>query len=317
MLASLLFFAYKLNTTECDNINLYEVLNLNKYSTPKELQKSFRKATVQYKRNKHHSNRDERLWRQTKFAHEIISNPDSKQLYDTYGNLFFNKTDFTVFGYYSENELLAMRQQLKGAYLDDSFGGIIDFPIQFNLVDFIQGKTKTVKLMRTVLCTCKKGGTKCPKCRKNPYEQQLFTQTVTLPKGAANMHRIYIKDIFDTHLDRGASAIVFTAYQKEDPIFIRDGVDLLLNVTISLADIIHGGEYRFQNPDGEELSISLQGVQHGEKRRIKGKGIPYFTDSKMRGDVVITFSISFPSTLSKGQISTIEKILPDEISEYQ
>ena len=316
MLLFLLNFASKLNTTEFNNLNLYEVLNINKYSTPKELQKSYKKAAIQYKRNKHRSSRDERLWRQTQFANEIISNPDSKQLYDTYGSLFFNKTDFTVFGYYSETELLAMRQQLKGAYIDDSFGGVINYPIQFDLVDFIQGKTKTVKLMRTVLCTCKKGGTKCPKCRKNPYEQKLFTQEVTLPKGATNMHRIYIKDIFDTPIDRGASDIVFTAYQKPDPMFTRDGADLRMNATISLVDIIHGGEFKFENPDGEEISVSLQGVQHGEERRVKGKGIPYFSDPKVRGDIVITFSISFPSKLSNEQISVISRILPDSISEY-
>ena len=310
-------FAHKINTSLYDNINLYEVLNVNKYSTLRDIQKSYRKASVQFKRNRHPSKRDERVWKQTQFAHDIISNPDSKDLYDNYGSLFFNKTDFTVIGYHSETELAMLRKQYKGAYLDDNFGGIINFPIQFDLVDFMNGKTKTIKMMRTVLCTCKKGGTKCPKCRKNPYEQQLITQQITLPKGASTMHRILVKDVFDTHLDRGASDVVFTAYLRKDDIFQRDGVDIKMKAHISLTDIIQGQNFTFENADGEELSISLKGVQHGEERRIKGKGIPYFGEPKMRGDVVVKFFVDFPKKLTQKQIEVVKKNLPDDIASYE
>ena len=312
----LLTFAQKTNVSEYENVNLYDVLGVTKFSSPKAIQKSFKKALVQFKRNRQPTKRDEKLWRQTQFAHDVISNPDSKELYDNFGIGILNQTDFSVIGYRSDRNIAIIQKQYRGTISADKFGGIISYPLQFDLVDFMNGKTKTVNIMKTVACTCKRGGTKCPKCRKSPFEVKLVKEEVTLPKGASDHHMIYRKDLLDSSIDRGASDVVFIAYLRKDGEFEREGVDIRKNVKITLPEIIQGGNYTFENVDGEELSISLDGVQHKEERRIKGKGLPYFDDPKTRGDVILKFFIKFPKKLTKEQKEVVKKNLPDDQSMY-
>lgn len=312
---SLLNFAYNVNTSQYEDLNLYDILNVNKYATEKDITKSYKRLLIQNNRNRNPSERAKKVWKQTEYAHDILSNPSSRKLYDALGNLILNQTDFSVFGYRNDLELAQIKKMYRGSQ-QNSFAGAITFPLQFDLVDFMNGANKNIRIMRTIPCICKKGGQRCPKCRKNPYQQMLVTENVVLPKGASEHHRIYYKELIDSPFDRGASEIIFIAYLKNDGIFTREGVNIRRNITISLPEVVNGGNYTFENPDGEELSISLEGVQHGEERRIRGKGIPYFDDPKTRGDVIVTFFIDFPKQLTDAQKEIVRKNLPDDIEAY-
>lgn len=314
-LIGILQFAYNINTSEYEDVNLYDVLNVNKYATEKEITKSYKRLLIQNNRNRNPTERAKKVWRQTEFAHDILSNPSSRKLYDSFGNVILNHTNFSVFAYKSDIELAEIKKMYRGGQ-SPSFPGVVIFPVQFDLIDFMNGATKNIKIMRTVPCTCKKGGQRCPKCRKNPFQQMLVVEKLFLPKGASDKFRMYYPELVDSPIDRGCHEIIFVAYLREDGVFKRDGVHIRRNITISLPEILNGGNYTFENPDGEEISIPLDGVQHGEERRIKGKGIPYFDDPKTRGDVIVTFFIDFPTKLDEEQKKIVRTNLPDDFGSY-
>ena len=317
-LISIISFIKFFNISDYKDCNFYQLLGIQKTSTIRDITRSYKRFLVQKNRIISPSERTLKIWRQTELAHEILTNPSSKELYDLYGNDFLNSTDFSILGYQSDMQIELMKQVYKDIPADlGKFGGIITYPIQFSLLEFLKGSSKTIQVMRTVACLCPRGGTKCAKCRKSPFMTQLVTEKIILPPGAPEFHRILIKDLVDSPQARGASDVLFIIYSKEDEKFIRNGSDLYINVTISLSEAIEGNIYKFNNIDDEEISFSIEGIQHGQQRKIKNKGLPFYYDPKKRGDIIITFFIEFPESLTNDQKKIIKETLPDDISFYE
>ena len=84
---------------------------------------------------------------------------------------------------------------------------------------------------------------------------------------------------------------------KKDAKFRKEGHDLVMPLSIKLTDALLGATYKIETLDGE-LSLKVPaGVTHGERLRVKGKGIPQRYGS--RGDLYITIDIQVPSKLSR------------------
>jgi len=318
-LLTLLGFVKRINVSDVVDINLCKVLGLTEQASGREIKRAYKRFVVQKNRNQFPSGRTLRTWRQTETAYDILSDPSSKQLYDQFGIHFLNQTGFSVFAYKSDLEIAILKARYKQApgALDD-FGGIISFPVQFNLVDFLNGSEKTVSSIQTTNCVCPRGGVRCAKCRQSPWMTRVVQFKIVLPPGANEFHRIFVSGVGDTPHARGASDAVFIVYSRDDPVFVRNGPHLLRNVNLSLAQAIDGGEIEIENIDGEMLKFELgTGIKHGDERRIEGKGLPHFDEPKKRGDVIVRFWINFPETLTDEQKKIVEEILPIDIGEYE
>jgi DnaJ-class molecular chaperone len=321
MLALLLLlgFVKQQNMTDLVNLNLYKVLGLQEQATPREIKRAYKRFVVQKNRNSSPSERTLQTWRQTETAYDILSDPSSKHLYDQFGIRFLNQTGFSVFSYKSDLEIMMLKQMYKTLpQLIEDFGGIITFPVQFNLIDFLNGAEKTVTVMRTTACVCPRGGVRCAKCRQSPWMTQLIQFKIGLPPGANEFHRIPVTGVGDPVQVRGAADAVFVVYSRPDPVFTRSGPHLARQVNLTLAQALDGGDVQVEGIDGEALTLATGGkIRHGEERRIAGKGLPLFDDPKKRGDVVVRFSIEFPETLSDEQKKIVEEVLPIDVAEYE
>jgi molecular chaperone DnaJ len=61
---------------------------------------------------------------------------------------------------------------------------------------------------------------------------------------------------------------------KTDPMFIRDGNNLVTVLKIRLSDALLGGSYKIKTLDGDETLTIPEGVAHGEVIRVRGRGVP-------------------------------------------
>ncbi|OHT00080.1 DnaJ domain containing protein [Tritrichomonas foetus] len=319
-LISLLNFVQKFNTSELTNVNFYQLTGLQKTDNDRAVVRSFKRFLSQKKKHPGPTERTLKLWKQTQLAYDILGNPDSRALYDAFGMDFVNVTGFQVMGYQSDATLEALKQMFGGQVPPEmqNYGGMIFYPVQFDILEYLTGSEKTVKVFRQTRCVCPKGRRKCAECRRNPWKEEVVEHKIQLPQGATEYHRIIAKGFGDPEKGRGATDVIFICYCKPDELFKRDGADILTNVTINLATAIRGGEIEIENFDGQKIEVDIQGgVQHGETRRIPDHGLPYFLDPTKRGDLVVTFAIEFPETLTEEQKKIIQEELPDDPSLYE
>ena len=298
LLTPLLFVA-QLNTTDLLQLDFYQVANVHREAAPVKIVQQYRKflnnaeAYAAYG----HENRI----RQTEIAFQTLGYDDSRALYELAGPNFLNVTGFQIMGYQSDVTLEAMRA-LIGEIPPDlaSYGGMVTFPVQFDILDFMTGAEKQVTAIRYEAV------------RGGGFEEKLARFTVTLPAGAPEYHRIIGKGFGDTASGRGASDVIFVAYTKPDPVFKRRGADICVNVTVPLADLVASEEVEVENVNGERYKVSLSDwVRNGMQGevRVEGKGLPRPLDPTLRGDFVVNLRVAFPEKVTDEQQKVIEEIL--------
>jgi molecular chaperone DnaJ len=81
--------------------------------------------------------------------------------------------------------------------------------------------------------------------------------------------------------------------------FLRDGDDLVTQVTISIAQAALGTTIAMETLDGEEQLEIARGSQHGKVITFRGKGVPRLGQRKAgRGDLRVVLAVDVPTGLS-------------------
>lgn len=90
----------------------------------------------------------------------------------------------------------------------------------------------------------------------------------------------------------------------------RDGSTLLSSLHVKLSDALLGGVYKVETLDGTVDIKIPAGITHGEKLRIKGKGVP---QGSSRGDFLVQIIIDLPQKLSRKAKKLIEELKDEGI----
>jgi molecular chaperone DnaJ len=99
--------------------------------------------------------------------------------------------------------------------------------------------------------------------------------------------------------------LLVTFQVQPDSFFRRDGLDLLCDVTINLAQAAFGTRLRVKTLDGQKVLLRIPpGTQPGRKFRIKGQGI---VKGERRGDMLVTVQVTVPEQLSPEQAELLKK----------
>ena len=294
-------------------LDFYNVLGVTEGATPRDIKKSYRKFLAQKQRNKAPSEKTLKLWEETQAAYEVLVNPSSRELYHMFGQRVFDASAPSVFEYQSDESLVRLRAVNKDVITD--FGGVVMVPLQFSLAEFASGAERRIRVIQTVDCVCPRGGVRCAKCRQSPFMEQLVEHVVSIPAGAPDRYRVYVRDLGDTARARGASDVVFVAMCAGDARgFTRNGADILVNVNVTLAHALSGNVVTITNLDGEQLEIDISdGIQDGEVRRFEGKGMPVFGDSKRKGDLLVRLFLELPEKLTNEQKRIVSDTLPSQV----
>ena len=90
--------------------------------------------------------------------------------------------------------------------------------------------------------------------------------------------------------------------------FERDGDDLVLPLSLNVAQATLGGDVRIPMIDGsaEELEVPA-GTQHGHVFRLHGKGVPHLR-GRGRGDLRVQVGLRIPAKLSAEQRELFEQL---------
>jgi len=217
---------------------------------------------------------------------------------------------------------------------EENFDGQeISIPIDVTLEDLYNGKLLKFKRVRTAhkknakpkKCKCQFGGTirmtivngqmiqesnnDCEEC-KNRFEviEKESDLTVEIEPGMKDGEKIVFYGEGDATKSKKAGDLVFFIKTAEHKTFERDGANLRIKLKISLLEALVGYSRKITHLDGKEHEISsTEIITEGKIQTFKGLGMPNFEGGK--GDLLVQYTLNFPSSLTDEQKDKLKNIL--------
>jgi len=308
-------------------MDLYKILNVNKQASSDEIRKAYRKKSL-----KHHPDRggDEEEFKKLNRAFEILSDPQKKNEYDMKQHSPFKSANTNIF---SDDNGGGMGGGMPDLFKMFFNGAPMGFENMHNMHNMAGGPN--IRIFRNGRPVYQNNNVKPPSITKTliinldeaydgvvkPLEIKKWiihdnikkiekeTLYVDIPKGIDNNEIIIMenKGNINTHGMQGDIKIQIKI--KNDSIFIRQGLDLLVKKSVSLKEALVGLKFEIKHLNKKSYMINnfnSNVITPNFKSVIANMGMK-------RGDnvgrMVILFEIEFPKTLSDEQKEQLKNIL--------
>ncbi len=147
---------------------------------------------------------------------------------------------------------------------------------------------------------------KCSSCHGHGITKKQEEVSVRIPAGIEHGEMIRLSGQGEA-VSNGVSGDLYVKVSvTQDPIFKRDGHNLVMNLPVKLSEALLGTERVIKTLDGAITVKIPEGVSVGEILRVKGKGV--VLSPNRRGDLLIKLDIKLPNKLSRKSRSIIEEL---------
>ena len=143
----------------------------------------------------------------------------------------------------------------------------------------------------------------------NVKREETETIYLPIPAGIDNNELIILKEKGNILSDTNKGDIKVFIKIQNDSDFIRNGLDLVLNKTITLKDALCGFVFDMNYLDGRIFKINNVGgnvISNNYNKVLPGYGMKR---EEHVGNLVINFTVSFPERLTEEQINALREIL--------
>lgn len=280
-------------------IDYYAILGVEKKATKDAIKKAYRKLARKYHPDLNPNDKEaENKFKEINEANEVIGNPENRKKYDKYGK-----------DWEHADEIEKARQQNKSRkeydrksssnfsgtdysdFFESMFGGSGSSSGNYNKVKY-KGQDINAEMHLAI---------------KDVYKshQQVLDVNgnkirLTIPAGVENGQTIRIKGKGGEGLNGGPSGDLFIRFIVSNRTkFKRDGSNLHTSIDLDMYTSILGGEINIDTFDGKvKLKIKPE-TQNGTKVKLKGKGFPLYKKENQFGDLIITYNVKLPTSLSE------------------
>ncbi len=303
-------------------IDYYKILGVDKTATQDDIKKAFRKLARQYHPdlNPNDANAKEKF-QAINEANEVLSDPEKRKKYDEYGENWKHADEF-------EAQRKAYQNQQGGGggdgeywYSTDGthfsgFGGEGMHGFGGNgsgFSDFFEelfghrgagagrgahGAFKGQDIQGELQLTLREAAT----THKQTFSVNGENLRITIPAGIANGQIIKLKGHGGKGVNGGPDGDLYITFNiADDPVFRRKDNDLYTDVNIDLYTAVLGGEVTVNTLDGQVKLKVRPGTQNDAKVRLKGKGFPVYKQDGTYGDLIVTYHVTIPTTLTDKQ----------------
>jgi len=303
--------------------DLYAVLGVTKDADEDAIKKAFRKLAMKYHPDKNPAKSSEQRFKEVNQAHEVLSDPKKRALYDEFGEESLSQN--------FDAERARMVRQYGGAGPRRSAGGAPG-GAGFDVQDIFgggggAGGADFNDLFGEVFNRSGRGG-RGPRAASRGQDQessvtidfvsavkgtQLQIQrgaesvTVRVPPGADEGSRVRIPGQGSPGFGGGpAGDLLLTIHVTPHPFFKREGDDLHVEVPVTLGEAYRGEKIRVPTPDGEVTLKVPKHTQSGNVTRLRGKGVT--RKGKEPGDLYVRFIVHVP-TVDDPEVAAAVEVL--------
>jgi molecular chaperone DnaJ len=161
--------------------------------------------------------------------------------------------------------------------------------------------------------TCGGGGRvnrdPCRDCEGRGRTEKEASLKVSVPAGVDTGMRLRLAGEGESGSLGGSTGDLFVVMAiDEHELFQRDGVDLHLELPISVFQAMLGAKVPMKSILGEEIEVVVKsGAQPGDVVRLNGSGMPH-VNGRRRGDLYVHLRVVVPTKLSSEQRKLIEEV---------
>lgn len=182
-----------------------------------------------------------------------------------------------------------------------------------------RGEVQTVRqtilgsMVQVTTCpTCNGQGeviqTPCPTCHGRGYERVTTRKLIPIPAGVDNGTQVRLAGEGQPGINGGPNGNLFLEIRvKPHKFFRRKQNDILLDLSINVAQATLGAEIEVPTLNGKETLRIPAGTQPGKVFTLKGRGVPYVRSSG-RGDEHVIIGVDVPTRLTNEQRQLFEKL---------
>jgi len=148
----------------------------------------------------------------------------------------------------------------------------------------------------------------CPKCRGEGRVTEERTYTVDVPAGVAAGTTLRLNGRGAAGPRGGAAGDLYVhlqvgAHQR----FVRDGYDLVDRLPVPMTTATLGAHVQYETLDGVEDLVLPSGTQHGQRFRLRGRGVPH-VGGRGRGDLIVEVAVQMPERLDDEQEELLRRL---------
>lgn len=306
----------------------YKILGVTKSSTADDIKKAFRKLARQYHPDVAKDKKTaEEKFKEINEAYEVLSDPDKRKKYDTLGpdwenggtggfgggqpgwgsgrggsrrsrtaqgpggyEYHFNGTGFSdffeqMFGGRRGGNDFSGYEDYGGGGTYSAEGNDIEGDIMVTLAEAMDGSDRLVKVQKT-----------------NPQTGEVTPETfqVKIPPGVKEGQRIRLAGQGGRGVGRGKSGDLYlrVRFSKHPDLRVQDA-DIYFDCEIMPWLAVLGGEVEIPLVKGRVSLKIPAAAQHGQKLRLRGKGLPKGKGES--GDFYVVINIEVPKTATDEQ----------------
>lgn len=276
-------------------IDYYKILGIPKTANESDIKTAYRKLARKYHPDLNPNNKESEIkFKEINEANEVLSHPENRKKYDEFGKDWKHADEFKN-----------ARQQQQSHRSTDSQQGHGEFTGDFS--DFFESmfgnggnKGRQAKFRGQDL------NAELHLNLKDVYKTQQQTLTVngknirlTFPAGIENGQVIKISGHGTPGANGGPNGDLYITFLiNNDTKFKREGSNLYATADLDLYTALLGGDVLIDTFDGKvKLTVSPE-TQSGTKVKLKGKGFPVYKKENEYGDLVITYQVKLPASLT-------------------
>lgn len=314
----------------------YEVLQVPKGASDEQIKRAYRKLALKYHPDKNQGNEEaNKRFAEINNAYEVLTDSEKRGIYDRYGEeglrqhaasggrgpgMNIQDIFSSFFGGSTREEeeriprgddvIVELDVSLEDLYM----GGSLKVWREKNVLKSAPGKRR---------CNCRNEQRHiqiapgmyqqiteqvCEECPNVKYEREGYFITVDIEKGMKDGQEVTFYEDGEPIIDGENGDLKFRIRTAAHERFKREGNDLYTIVTISLVEALVGFENTIKHFDDHLVDIGAKGItKPKEIRKFKGEGMPLHLSSK-KGDLYVTFEVSFPRSLTENQKTKIKEI---------
>ncbi|OGU12771.1 MAG: integrase [Geobacteraceae bacterium GWC2_58_44] len=290
----------------------YEVLGVKKGASVDELKRAYRKLAVKYHPDKNPGDKQaEERFKEINEAYAVLSDPKKKEQFDRFGSNNFHQrySQEDIFKGFNVDDLFkdqgfgtddifsrifgdAMRRQRGGAGRMAAKGEDFSMEIQVTFRDAYDGAEKRVAYIR------------------EGVREEL---SVKIPAGIESGAKLRVAGRGGPGRMGGAAGDLFlTVTVGPDPVFQREGEDIVLSHELRFSQAVLGGSIDVPTMEGTKRIKIPAGIQPGTKVRLKGLGFPQ-VGKQGRGDMYVRIVVQVPEKLSARQRELLEQLAAEGV----